>query len=295
MTTAILLALATAFVTGATGPHAGARRHDRSDARYLALGRDAAFSSVGAIRTAERHLGSVVLIAPEWVLTAAHVVSTRTDGRTVPFVPESVIVSFGSAHVPVAQIVVHPDYWPSSVPESADVLARKGIDVAMLRLATPVHDVPPAVLAPLDPAARTPAVFVGFGTSGTGQSVVTAPEPAGTRRAGTNIIDQVGGHVGERRIPSFLLVADFDAPGMPELNRTGDDTPTDLEYMPVGGDSGGGVFVRSDDAWHLAGLVATGSMNINGGDERKGIYGSLAYATSVAVIRPWIERLMEAR
>ena len=82
--------------------------------------------------------------------------SVHTDARTIPHEPGTVTVRFDSSDVQVAECIIHPEYWADSVPSTADVLARKGIDVALLQLAQPVDGIAPAELLTSDPAPGTP-------------------------------------------------------------------------------------------------------------------------------------------
>jgi hypothetical protein len=264
----------------------GAWRHDRDDTRYRTLAANPAFESVGRISGGGKVLGSVVILADRWAVTDAHVVSSRADGETVQMDPKDLAVVVGEDSVGVRSIAIHPRSWPKDVPATEDILARKGIDVALLELQTPVRARPAALVQrPVEPGSQV--TFVGFGTAGTARSVVTDPIPAGTKRAGTNVIDQIGGLVGSREIPSFLLVSDFDAPGNPSISRTGDSEPTELEYLPLGGDSGGAAFVRVGEEWQLAGLIATVSVNIPD-DPDLGVYGSVVYATAAGAFRDFV-------
>lgn len=291
----LLTALGLLAITVPPSPHSTAvlaRRHDVADAELLARGADPAYRMIAAVRHGGAHQGTGTLVAPTWVITDAHVVSTREDGRTTPVPASAITVRFDGIEHRVREVVIHPDYWAARNAGAAEVFARRGVDVALLRLEGPVSDLTPAALATADPAPGTLVTFVGRGTSGDAVSVVKTPTQDGQRRAGTNRVDQVGGTVGERVIPPYLLVGDLDHPTRESFNRTGSATPTEYEALPVGGDSGGPILMMQDGRPVIAGLFVTSSIAIH--DEASdGIYGSVWYGTSAASIREWVRSVIE--
>lgn len=260
----------------------GIYRHDVDPRAHEALAADSAFASVGQLLALDgRTIGSFVLISPEWAVTAAHVMDERTAG--------DVMLALGSERMSIRGIVVHPEYRSDQYATHGDPVFRKGVDAALLQLVRAHTAVRPASLYRGGNEVGSSATLVGFGTSGSATTVLTSPVPAGTKRAGLNIIDQVGGSVRDRSIPSWYLVSDFDHPSNEAMNRTGSATPLDLEFLAAGGDSGGGVFVREDEGWSLAGIHATGRIAVNETVERDGVYGSLNLSVRIADIRHWIE------
>ena len=258
-------------------PLRGATRHDVADARYLALGLAPQFAPVGLLRLGGEPRASAILIAPQWVLTAGH----ATEQMRL----EELRVELGVRAYEAVEIVMHPDYRSRQI--------GNGTDLALVKLAEPVVDVMPAVRYRGYAERGSVATAVGFGVAGSGISAMMAPAPSGTKRAGTNVIDARGGTIEGRRIPSNLLVADFDRPGDPSFNRTGSATPLELEYMPLGGDSGGGLFIEQDGSWMLAGVFSGYTFSVSTALEL-GMYGSLMYWTRLSLYNEWVDNVTGA-
>jgi hypothetical protein len=141
------------------------RRHDREDAKYIALG--SRFEMVG-------RLGGVTctLIAPRWAITAAH-----TLEENPPFPP--LRATFGGKSYVVARVFVHPARRRGAVDSSADL--------ALLELAEEVKGITPVRLYEGDDEPEKIVHFVGYGMAGTG---LTGPvEERGQRRAATTRIE----------------------------------------------------------------------------------------------------------
>src|SRR6478609_8349818 len=102
-------------------------RHDQSDSDYLNLAAQIDYAPVGLFVNSWGYTGNATLIAQNWVLTAAHVLSAAT-GATFTI--------NGNAYSS-AQMVINPG-WTGS--------AFNGSDLALVRLSTPVTDVLPASL-----------------------------------------------------------------------------------------------------------------------------------------------------
>ena len=136
-------------------------RHDRDDARYLELGKK--YPAV-VFMTPD---GEGTLVAPQWVLTAAHVAQDRRI--------QSVRFDDGT-EVPVAQKILHPE-WRDGQPH----------DIALVRLAAPVTSVTPVALYEGSDEAGKSVTFVGRGDHGTG---LTGPKVVDKKkRAATNTVE----------------------------------------------------------------------------------------------------------
>ncbi len=277
------------------GSAPGAIRNDVPDSLHLQLAAQPQFAPVGRISIAGDPKASGVLIAPDWLVTDAHVVTEgSTERQGSKRLPASTLsVQLGGRSIAVREVIVHPEYFGPSFSGATDLLTKKGLDVALIRLAETVQGIEPARLYRGTNEVGRLAALVGFGTSGTSSTAITAPGPVGVKRAGTNVIDQVGGKVGSRTIPPHYLVTDFDSP-VRSLSQTGDSVPVALEYLPLGGDSGGGLFIEDAGVWYLAGLFATSTIKINTDMTRDGLYGTVSYATRVNAIADWLSSIIGA-
>jgi V8-like Glu-specific endopeptidase len=225
-----------------------------------------AFASVGQVygMTARGRTvaASGVLIASEWVLTAAHVTLGATslkiwfDGGGNNFNRPGAIV---------ADRIYTNSYW------SGDLLS--GYDLGLFHLATPCVGCTTATLAAFNPAIGDIVTGVGFGKTGTGSYGATSFD--GLKRAGTNTLD---GYLNDGNI----LLADFDS-GKTRDNYTGTTARTALEAIIAPGDSGGGLF----DVNGL--LVGITSFTWGKDGYANSDYGDVAGWSSVAYFREWIE------
>jgi hypothetical protein len=105
------------------------------------------------------------------------------------------------------------------------------------------------------------------------------------------MIDSLEGydHNGYKALISF----DFDHPNKPQYNLMGDSKPVSLEYMPGGGDSGGGMFrQRKDGTWELIGICSGGGTDIEL-LMKIGYYGNVGKFTRVSVFYDWITSSMK--
>ena len=190
------------------------RRHDVADQHYL-LGAEAYPACVDVIEAGD---GIGTLIAPRWLLTAAHVaeVLVQRGQNTLP----------GPAGpLAIARIVLHPQYS-----DDTD-------DMALIELAEPMVGVTPIALYAGDDEVGQEVVFVGRGDTGTGLTGETRSDRR--LRTATNLIVSADAH---------WIVFDFDRPGGPGV--------TDLEGISGSGDSGGPAFIRQGDRLLLAGISA---------------------------------------
>lgn len=162
----LLLWVTVCVLWASVSPGAIIMRHDRHDAQYQALA--AKYTAVCAVGRA----GEATLIAPQWVLTAAHV---ATGFR------RELGVTCGTSVYEVAAIVPH-DQWKDGGPH----------DIALIRLSRPVEGIAPVGIYERGDEAGQPVVFVGRGDHGTG---LTGPVAADrVLRAATNQVDTVDEH-----------------------------------------------------------------------------------------------------
>jgi hypothetical protein len=247
-------------------------RHDVDDARYRV---DAGELPALVDLPGEGH---GVLIAPTWVLTAAHTVAGHAPTT----------VTLGDACRQVKRVVVHDGYRPLPDAVVQRVLANKdateilpllaaSADIALVELAGPVADIAPMPLFRGRDEQGRLAKLVGKGGTGTGLEgqPVHSPHRTELRRA-FNTID----YADERWLGYAFDRGDAAHP---------------LEGVGGNGDSGSPVLVEVDGQWRVAGLMA---WKVAGGDpatHRAGKYGAEFRTTRVSSYLEWIDATLAAR
>jgi hypothetical protein len=264
-------------VLAATAPlaHAGAIRSDRDPQAYVNLAASASYAASGKIEVTgdmPGFIGSGTLIGSKWVLTAAHLMQGASHAT----------FQVGGNSYTADGWVAHPN-WKGD--------ARKGNDIALVRLSAPVNNVSPlGIYRTKDEFQRT-AVFAGFGRPGNGDT--GAIEYDGVPRAGTNTID--GMSVGKKKIyttklnkGSKIFIVDFDNPARPGDNVVGAAEPTDLEFLIALGDSGGGVYLTGPSGQpQVAGIHSYGEAPVGLDDSG---YGDVTGHTRVSSYAKWIDK-----
>lgn len=251
-----ILASTTLHPTSARG---ATIRDDQPDSNYLGLGAHLDYAPVGMFVNSWGYTGSATLIAPDWVLTAAHsLVAASSATFTIN----------GISHAST-ELFLNPG-WQNGNPLG-------GYDFGLVHLSTPVAGITPATLYTGSSEFGQTAAFVGFGLTGTGLTGYRTLDHQ--KRAFQNIID------GDFGNPSVLLGADFDNPRSTADNAFGDAIPLSLEGSVAPGDSGGGVFLTIDSQTYLAGVISfvagtDGSANSD--------YGDVNGFGRVSAFTPWI-------
>lgn len=254
----------------------GIYRHDVEKEEYLALAHQPAFDCVGRVLLNGHPQGSCVLIGERYVLSAAHVFKSIIKNGNTTYDENSsnaFTVFFGENEYRLKKLVIHPAY---------DIAKTKHGDIALLELTREVTDAIPAFLNSDTTELRSIITCVGYGPARPAKELEHTFYYG--RIAGQNIVDSVGGETINGL--KSLLAFDFDNPESDKMNRTGSSTACTLEYIPGGGDSGGGVFIEYNGKWKLAGIVSRG-VGSAGLDE--GWYGSICFATRLAAFKKWIE------
>lgn len=253
------ITLAFLVVLGGASAGAATIRHDRPDSSYLDLALLPEFAPVGTFVNNWGFSGSGVLIAPDWVLTGAHMFAAATSGTfTVNGIAYDSTGLFGHSS------------WNGN-----NVFA--GYDFGLVQLSSPVVGVTPALLYSGSGEVGEVGTFVGFGHTGTGLTGYQTLD--NQKRAFQNVID------GDFGTADVLLGADFDNPLSVSDNDFGDPVPLDLEGVVAPGDSGGGVFLTVNSTPYLAGMISfvagrDGSANAD--------YGDVVGFGRVSAVLPWI-------
>ena len=255
--TTILIALIGAALLH-TSTSASTIRHDQPGSGYLNLAAGSDYAPVGKFVNSWGYTGNATLIAPDWVLTAAHVLTAASGG----------VFNLNGNFYSSAQMVVHPG-WNGN--------AFNGNDFALVRLNAPVMGVTPASLYTGSSEFGQVGTFVGYGFTGTGLTGYQTLD--NQKRAFQNTID---GNFGN---PSILLGSDFDNPNTTADSDFGDPNPLSLEGCVAPGDSGGGVFLFDGSQSYLAGVISfvagrDGSANAD--------YGDVSGFGRVSAFAPWI-------
>jgi hypothetical protein len=186
---------------------AGTRDPSTPDEKYLEFGKK--FRCVQKIRANsgdEVQFGSVVIIKPNWALTAAHVVDGTTD---------QVIVMDDGSEFPVASVFVHPDFEDVEVGYHDIAICYSPSDFG-LEFYTPLH-------RGSDEVGKS-VTIAGYGIAGT--FLTGGVNPDGQKRAGHNKISSQ-----ERSV----LICCPDREGR-----------LPLEFCITAGDSGGGLFIGNE-------------------------------------------------
>ena len=233
-------------------------RDDQSGSSYLTLASNRDYDSVGMFVNSWGYTGCATLIAPDWILTAAHSLAAANSGT---------FTINGNSYAS-SQFVTHPG-WNGN--------AFNGYDLALVRLNSPVVGVAPAVLYTGSSEFGQAATYVGFGFTGTGLTGWRSLD--NQKRAFQNMTD------GDFGNPSVLLGSDFDNPHTVADNAFGDAIALTLEGCVAPGDSGGGVFLTFGSQSYLAGVisfVAASDGNANAD------YGDVSGFGRISPFVPWI-------
>lgn len=217
--------------------------------------------------------GHGVLVSPQWVITAAHV---------IPWHSELEQVVIGGIPRDVERVVVHPGYTrpPQALIDQAlstgewilaVVQMTSSDDIALVKLTQPVMDVVPAAIHKDGDELGQVVQIMGKGATGTGAS---GHDPAGPNRTE---LRRAFNTITSAHDRWFCYVFDEPASALPLEGKTGS------------GDSGGPALIRVDDQWTLAGLAAWGFIHGDVRTVRPGLYGQLTCNVRLSHYIEWIE------
>jgi hypothetical protein len=228
-------------------------RHDRDDNAYVQLAAGLSVAPRIGTLSVPGALATGTLIAPGWVLTAAHPLDQGVLASQVRF-------TIGKRQVQASRIVLAPA-WTG--------VFSAGGDVALVQLAEAITAPAYPQLAAQAPAPGATGLWLGAGRTGNG---FTGDILASTTlRAFANTIDAV--------TPAGLLQADFDSPIGPAGAQA-----LDLEGAIAPGDSGGPLLIADGSGgWHIAGVHS----HILNQSPRAG-YGTTMFSAGVAPLGAWI-------
>lgn len=246
------------IILGVFPARASTIRDDQPDSGYLNLATSPDYASVGLFVNNWGYTGCATLVAPDWVLTAAHMFLAANSGT----------FTINGVSYTGNQLITNPG-WNGN--------AFAGSDLGLVHLTTSVTGVTPATLYTGSSESGQLGTFVGFGITGTGATGQNHLD--GQERAFQNMID------GDFGNPSLVIGSDFDNPLVPTDGQFGDTTPLALEGCVTSGDSGGAVFITINGQVYLAGVISAvvaldGSANAD--------YGDMSAFGRVTAFTPWI-------
>ncbi|MEM6334220.1 MAG: S1 family peptidase [Planctomycetota bacterium] len=257
---------ALACLTATAPAFAGVFRDDVTESDYKDLAaRQFLRKSVGQVITPDG-FGSGTLIGRDFILTAAHVVDTALSAR----------FKLGNSRYKVEGILIHPRYDGTEEFTGEDA----AFDLAVLKVNRKIKKGKPVKLSRTRNPVGETAFFAGFGLGGDG---ATGSVLGLDYRAGQNVIDN-------REENNRILEVDFDNPTDAADSSFGSSTPLDLEALIAPGDSGGGLFIRNNNGFELAGVHSYGTAPIDGTIDSD--YGDVSGHVNVAAHFKWIRRAM---
>lgn len=233
--------------------------------------------------------GHGVLIAPQWVVTAAHAAPMQMQGMEHE-------VSIGGVARRVKRVITYPDYKRLPDELATEALASGDFskvytflassnDIALIELASPVTDVTPVSLYRGNKEVGMTVQLVGKGATGNGTKGQDPHSPHRTvlRRAFNVIVGADSRYVSYR----------FDPPS----------SALPLEGVMGSGDSGGPLLIGDGSSRQLIGLASwskypPGHPSLSnytpGGPFVQGVYGEIAYCVRISRYIQWIDSVMSA-
>lgn len=285
----------------------GIGRDDVPLKKYYEFAKDSIFDCVGEVYSSKgsKFIQSCVLIDKYYVLATAHGFYTESkdlinDSITVlnlkypvkrpastKLADKSIFYfKFKNKVYYAEKIVIHPNY--------IDGFHSNGYnDIALIKLNIPITSVQSAALYSDNKEMGSRGIVCGFGATLNASSRNLFPFSKRKKMAGENMIDSLGGNLIKN---SFgLLFADMDHPKTSNCNRMGDSIPLPLEMHGDAGDCGGGLFIKQDAKWRLAGISFAPSYyddwKLYG--QKYGYYGFIDGWTRVSPLVEWIRSIID--
>lgn len=245
-------------------------RHDVDDAKYRIAASE--FTALVDMPGA----GHGTLIAPRWVVTAAH---TIQPGQVL----QQVVIN-GQPRA-VERVVVHPGYKavPQDLVDQAMATGEAVLfltflaasdDIALIKLKDPVSGVEPVRLYTGSDEFGQIFRFLGKGATGVGTKGHSAAAPQRTElRQGFNKVTSAHDRW-------FCYQFDEGLAALP------------LEAIGGNGDSGGPALIEADGQWLLAGMMSWKFVEGDVRTSRPGRYGQINCNVRLSHYRLWIESEM---
>ena len=221
--------------------------------------------------------GHGVLIAPQWVVTAAHAITWQTEIKQV---------TINGEPRDVERLAIHPGYKkpPQELLDQAlatwdwtlfRVLLSSSDDIALIKLAQPVAGVPPVEINKSDDEFGQIIKIMGKGATGNGVTgyEFSSPHRTELRRAYNKVTSAHG----------RWLCYMFDKPS--------DALP--LEGGSGSGDSGGPILIQAEKGWLLAGLTSWSDPQST--IRTPGRYGQITCNVRLSHYKDWIESVISAQ
>jgi hypothetical protein len=221
--------------------------------------------------------GHGVLIAPQWVITAAHAITWQSAINQV---------SIDGISREVERVVIHPGYKspPQELLDQAlatwdwtlfRVLLSSSDDIALVKLAQAVTDVSPVSMNQSDREFGQIIKIMGKGATGTG---VTGYEFSSSHRTE---LRRAYNKVTSTDCRWFCYMFDNSPDALP------------LEGGSGSGDSGGPILIQTGTVWLLAGL--TSWTDPQSAVRTPGRYGQFSCNVRLSHYKDWIESVISAQ
>jgi secreted trypsin-like serine protease len=266
------------FIPTHQANNSGIYRHDITPDDLIELAKHPQFNAVGLIIKNGKPKATGVLISSRWVLMAAHSLDLVSQSNNIKF-------RIGGTTYTAIKHFVATQYEDHNKNMSGDI--------ALIKLDNKVTRISPATIYYDRQELHHEAYTVGYGTT---QDALFENEVIQDHhlRAGTNIIDSIGG-TPDDHFKNDELLCDLDAPSDTTINNLGDTQATTYETIMNGGDSGGGLFIKDNqNNWFVAGIASTTHIDFDKFDtQHPSHYGTIASWIRVSDYTDWIVNTIE--